>query len=214
MRLMDLTGKKYGWLTVIARDTDYPTKTRKTMWRCQCRCGAEKSVYGESLKKGHTSSCGCQRPALVRAARTSHGMSHTPTHRTWQSMKRRCSSPTVWQYPYYGGRGIRVCERWASFENFLEDMGERPAGTTLDRIDNDGDYGPSNCCWATPREQGSHTTRTRYVKTERGTVTLAEAARMANVSSSAILYRIRQGWSEADILAPAQPWAKYQPSTT
>lgn len=91
--------------------------------------------------------------ASIGSANTRHGRSLTPTHISWMSMNRRCNNPNAWQYRHYGGRGIKICARWASFELFLEDMGERPAGTTLDRIDTDGHYAPGNCRWATKSEQ-------------------------------------------------------------
>lgn len=94
--------------------------------------------------------------AAIGTANTRHGLSNTPTHVTWMSMNQRCNDPGAVQYPYYGGRGITVCDRWQSFENFLADMGERPEGLTLDRIDGDGNYEPGNCRWATKSEQAKN----------------------------------------------------------
>jgi hypothetical protein len=141
-------GTTYGRLRVL-----------ETVWggrdkvRCECECGAVRVVWAVNLKTGHTQSCGCLPAGLNRARLTTHGLTRHPLYKTWCAMLRRCHSPTDASYRNYGGRGIEVCDRWHDFERFLADMGERPPGLTLDRVDNDGNYEPANCRWATPAAQ-------------------------------------------------------------
>lgn len=122
---------------------------RNAKWLCRCACDKTVAVYQFNLTNGKTGSCGCRK----RDAVTKHGKHLSRTYVSWQHMKTRCSDPKHPSFHRYGGRGISVCERWLSFENFLADMGERPAGRTLDRVDNDRGYEPGNCRWATPKEQ-------------------------------------------------------------
>ena len=160
--LRDLTGQIFGCLTVIARA---PNRGRRVMWRCLCSCGEETITQGDSLTMFKTQSCGCLIDELVmpKAWEASRKHGHTagnkltPTYRSWSAMLTRCYNTRCKHYSYYGGRGIVVCSRWSGkkgFQNFLADMGERPNGTSLDRYpDNDGNYEPGNCRWATPSEQ-------------------------------------------------------------
>lgn len=148
--LEDLTGRVFGRLTVVRLA---PKRGRRTYWRCACECWQEIEVWAWNLKNGHIQSCGCLHRELMTAHGHARKRAHTREYTTWKSMWQRCANPKHTAFKYYGGRGIRVCKRWEVFENFLEDMGERPAGKTLDRKDNNAGYTPKNCRWATHKEQ-------------------------------------------------------------
>ncbi len=155
----NLIGARIGRLTVVRRSEN--ASNGRTRWQCRCDCGREIVAGVSNLKSGHTRSCGClnSEVASAKARRTnlSHGHNQvgkqTPTHRSWDAMLKRCRNENHVSYSSYGGRGITVCERWLSFKNFLADMGERPEGTSIDRVNNDGNYEPGNCRWATRSEQ-------------------------------------------------------------
>jgi hypothetical protein len=161
------TGERFGRLTVV-RQAAKNTARPGAHWLCRCECGNEKVLVGSDLGIGKTSSCGCllsEHITTVNKSLTKHGHAKsaggnkrltTPTYGSWKAMLYRVRNPDSKDYPRYGGRGIAVCDRWCGpdgFANFLADMGERPKGKTLDREDNDGDYEPNNCRWATPIEQ-------------------------------------------------------------
>jgi hypothetical protein len=152
-KLIDITGVRFGRL--VAQRLSAMVGGR-AHWICQCDCGTERIVGVAWLRSGNTMSCGsCSKLGNQRAKK--HGYSpkgqRTLTYNSWQAMKKRCFDPKTNGYRYWGGRGITICERWMQFENFLADMGERPEGTTLDRVDVNGNYESSNCRWATPIEQ-------------------------------------------------------------
>ena len=159
---IDITGQRFGRLVVIKRTGNLGHKRKRPAWLCVCDCGNWITVYGESLR-GNTNSCGCFQRDQTSAANKKHGETapHTREYRAWQNMHTRCSNPNYKGYKNYGGRGITVCERWKAYENFLADMGRCPIQLTLDRINNDDNYEPFNCRWATTKEQGDNQRRRR-----------------------------------------------------
>lgn len=168
--LRDLAGQSFGRWTVLRY---VGVAHSRTSWHCRCRCGTERVVAGINLTRGGSTSCGCWKEETAGRANVTHGATRGhgrvragSTYLTWIAMKARCENPKSAKYPRYGGRGIRICERWrASFEAFLEDMGPRLPGTTIDRINPDGHYEPGNCRWASGAEQ--HANR-RYGRDGKG----------------------------------------------
>jgi len=149
-KVKNIAGMKFGMLTA----TQFiETTINGAWWECICECGVVKKFKVGSLTSGNSKSCGCRTKAALKAANTTHGFSRTPTHKCWRNMVMRCTNPSNKAYSHYGGRGISVCESWLTFENFLADMGPKPDGMTLDRINNNADYEPSNCKWATVKDQ-------------------------------------------------------------
>jgi hypothetical protein len=145
-------GHQFGWLTVVAqaKSRRFPGGKTQTYWLCRCRCGKANMVSSSSLVSGHVKSCGCRRRKHGAVA----GGKKTPEYTSWYAAKKRCFYLKHRDYHRYGGRGITMCKRWIhSFSAFLSDMGKRKRGLTLDRIDNDGNYTPLNCRWATPKQQ-------------------------------------------------------------
>lgn len=153
---IDLVGRAFGRWVVISVDPERGRNGR-LRWRCRCSCGSERAVRADSLRSGGTISCGC----LIAELRTTHGHARrgkwSRTYETWRSMLSRCQDQKNKDYPRYGGRGISVCDRWRnSFDAFLADMGEKPDGLSIDRIDNDQGYYPKNCRWADAKTQANN----------------------------------------------------------
>lgn len=154
-----LVGQVFGRLAVLER---YGSSNGRVNWLCRCQCGKLHEAVSNALVSGHTQSCGCWRDERNRATPVVHGHAlratgKSPTYYSWQAMLLRCNNPVSKSYKDYGGRGITICDRWHTFENFLADMGERPAKRTLDRIKVNGNYEPGNCRWATGKEQAMNT---------------------------------------------------------
>lgn len=192
-RFKDLTGKTFGLWSVIS----YAGK-RKTnpLWNCRCMCGVEKVVQGTNITSGKSSGCGCVQYEKLSQRNRTHGLSDHPLYPVWCEMKARCYRLAHQQYKDWGGRGIRVCERWrGSFNDFLADMGERPSDDhQIERKNNDGDYEPGNCIWATRTEQMRNMRRNRIVTFNGREMTLTEAIKECGVPDGTVHGRLRIGW--------------------
>lgn len=211
-KLIDLSGRRFGRLVVIGRAENTPEG--KARWLCRCDCGKENATEGQGLRSGRTKSCGCLNRENTanrnrRNARHGHCAGHTVTdeYRVWTAMITRCENKRSVAYSRYGGRGIKICERWrTSFENFLTDMGKRPSRShSIDRIDNDGNYEPSNCRWATSKEQTANRRSNRLLTVNGETATVTEWAERVGILRRTLFSRIHDGWSDHDtVLTPVR----------
>lgn len=191
----NLTGLKFGrWLVERLDEETLDSKYRR--WWCRCDCGPRKSVLELCLLRGSSTSCGCYQKERLGNQQRTHGMSRTPTFKTWMCMTRRCHQPTHHQYHHYGAQGITVCRRWrTSFANFFADMVVRPEGTTLDRIDGRKGYSKGNCRWATPLQQSNNARTNIRIRYKGKTKTLSEWATIAGVNYYTFWSRLQYGWS-------------------
>lgn len=185
-------GDKIYYLELLRYTKQLPTGPRLAIFRCDC--GEEKEMYVSNVQSGKSRSCGCGK--FLNAFK--HGEGDSVEYRVWVGMRRRCNSPNDSAYKYYGAKGIEVCSRWGDFLNFLEDMGRKPEGCSLDRIDPKGDYKPSNCRWATAKQQANNKTNSVKVSFHGVTLTTAEWAEVLETSISRITSRIHLGWSPYD----------------
>ena len=191
------------------------TKRRDRLWECLCMCGKTIVRPGERLKNGQTTSCGCFRDELRPTLRRIHGMAATKPHNNWMQMIARCEVPTNPNFPRYGGRGIKVCKRWHDFANFWIDMAEGyQPGLSIDRINNNGDYQPGNCRWATAKQQSRNRRSNRVLECRGERKTVVEWAEVAGIEASTIRDRLRKGFQpERAVFQPHRCKAKdKQPS--
>lgn len=179
----ELKGIKFSRLLVKER-------IKGSKWLCICECGKEVIAQTHALKTGRVKSCGC----YSREITTKHGMEGTPTYNTWAHMLSRCNNANHKQYADYGGRGITVCEEWRSFINFLTDMGNKPKGMSLDRINNDLGYYKENCRWTDQKQQIRNRRVSKIVEFQGRKVSLSELCEEKNINWRMVYERIRQGW--------------------
>lgn len=201
--IVNRIGKKYGRWTVteFSGFREYKKSPRRSLWKCICDCGVIGIRTSKTLESG-SSSCGCIQKEAVSAANTKHGKSRTKIYKVWTSMRLRCNNKLDRGYDNYGGRGIKVCERWeTSFENFLADMGYSPPGMSLDRIDNDGDYEPENCRWATPSQQLGNQRKSVRFKVDGVEMCLMEISIKYKISYNTLHQRVRKGMSIQDAIS-------------
>ena len=197
-KVKDLTDQKFGRLT--ARAFVGIGKHGCALWLCDCECGKQTTVQGSSLTSRQTKSCGCLHNEAISRPHppytATHGMTNTKVWIAWQSMRRRCDYPRAANYSLYGGRGIKVCDRWNSFESFLDDMGEPPTPEhSLDRIDTNGDYEPENCRWATRKEQQNNKRNNRILEYNGESHTVTEWAARSGIQKITLFKRLQSGWA-------------------
>ena len=183
----DLDGQVFTRLTVIG----FAGCDKRAVWFAQCECGQYIKVDGANLSNHHTQSCGCYKRDRISQTKQTHNLTQTPIYRVWSGLRNRCYNPNNRAYVHYGKRGIKVCEQWASFENFYADMGDIPEGMSLDRIDNNGDYSPENCRWATRKEQANNRRSSIHFTFKNETKTLSEWSDQYNLPFNLVNTRLR-----------------------
>lgn len=188
---IDLSGQLIGRLSVIK----YSGGVAKS-WVCTCSCGSIVNIRGAHLRNGKTKSCGCLKAEkLSKGLAAKHGMHKTRTYKSWDSMLSRCLNPKDKCFHRYGGRGIKVNQDWLIFESFLRDMGERPSGKSIDRIDNDGDYILENCRWSSPKEQSNNTRSNHFYDYFGESMTARQISDKCMVPYEKLRSRLKRGWT-------------------
>lgn len=187
---LDLVGKVFTRLTVVAYNS---CNNQGSRWDCICECGNKVTVIGKHLNYGATKSCGCLKIDGIVERSLTHGLTKTAEYRAWRHMQSRCYNKNVDNYKNYGGRGIVVCDRWLnSFENFLQDMGNRPSDKhSLDRKSSNGNYEPSNCKWSTTAEQTRNIRTNHWIEREGKRMILSDWATFFNTTPSRFHYLIK-----------------------
>jgi hypothetical protein len=213
-------GDVFCFYTVL-KEAERTTKHKRFL--CKCVCGTEKSVLAFTLVSGESWHCGCKTKELraklwhekpdefklawkAKCNNTKHNKHDTKEYQAWADMKTRCANKSHKWFESYGGRGIMVCDAWQSFENFFNDMGSAPSPNhQIDRINNDGNYEPSNCRWATPSQNQRNKSNSRFIETPDGFMNISDAADIYKLSSDCIKHRIKANWSTQEIFfTPSQ----------
>lgn len=198
---VDLSGSTFNRWTVLSFDRFHK---HLEFWNCRCACGKERSVRGHDLLHVKSKSCGClsievSREKAIIHGHTAHGSTSREFH-SWCAMRQRCSNKNSANWKHYGGRGITVCNSWCDFSNFLRDMGRCPDGCSIERIDNDGNYCPENCKWATKEEQMNNTRSNHMLTLGNKTSTVRQWERALGFNTGVIQSRINNGWTVEDAL--------------
>jgi hypothetical protein len=206
---IDLTGKTFHYLTALGI-VERIDRIRVNVWLCRCKCGNLTRVRAQELRTLGTKSCGCWDSEVTARRNRTHGMSKTPEHGIWESMRKRCTNPRSKDYLSYGGRGITVCKEWNDFAQFYRDMGPRPSSRhSIERLDNDKGYSPDNCIWASPMRQANNKRTSRLLTHAGRTQTLAQWSRETGMHYTRILARLKRGWSVAKALTEPRHTNKY-----
>jgi hypothetical protein len=210
-RRLDLSGERFGRLTVMSYVGKHPDG--RVIWSCHCDCGNETEATTANLRRGKTRSCGCLKAEILKVVGLQHGYFGTRMYRIWAGLNSRCLNPDNKDYPKYGGRGITVCERWRSFENFHADMIEGyDDSLSIDRIDVDGNYEPSNCRWATASRQAENRRTTKPIEWRGRAMSIAAWSKETGIPVEAIRSRIRKGWDIDRALTQKPKWTRKKAS--
>jgi hypothetical protein len=203
-KYVDRTGQKFGRL-LVQSDTGLRANGGSVVWRCLCDCGNQKNASGSSLVAMQTQSCGCWFIEVAREKglkKKIHGMTRTTEYRTWSCMKSRCYNDQDKKWDRYGGRGIKIQHDWIdSFEAFYRDMGPKPRGMTIDRINTNGDYTKDNCRWATQKTQQNNRTNNKILVVNGEAMTMQLASEKYGISSDKVQQRLKRGWTEMQALS-------------
>ena len=192
MKRRNISNKKFGKLTAIGKTDN--SSSGKTRWLCICDCGNKSKVETYKLTIGHTKTCGCSK--LISHNKT-HGLSKTPEYRVWDGIIQRTTNPSCSSFSRYGGRGIGVCDRWLKFENFIQDMGERPnSDLTIERVENNKGYSPDNCIWDNRINQARNRRSNRVIVIDGRSMVLAEWLEITGLNRSTFHRRQKRGLSE------------------
>lgn len=199
---LNLKGQKFGRLTVLEMDK---VIKNKTMWKCLCDCGNEVSVFGSNLKRGNSLSCGCMANEMLSKRMTTHKKSYTRIYGIWIGMKQRCFNPNVKSYSNYGQKGIRVCDEWMGengFQNFYDwsMLNGYNDELSIDRIDVNGNYEPSNCRWANNETQMNNMSTNVYLTYKGKTQTITQWSKETGIKAATLNYRHRNGWSDKECI--------------